>query len=235
MRTPVLIFDFGNVVAHFDYLRACERFVEGLALTGPALMDRLRERGFDALLAEFECGRVSAEEFVPRTMKLADLEISHEDFVIGWQDIFWLNKPVARLLAHLKERGYTLLLGSNTNVLHATHFRRQFDMTLELFDHLVLSYEIGHMKPSPEFYAACVAASNAPAGSCVFIDDRLENVEAARQAGMTAIHFTDEPPLVAALEELGVEVANEEDENRANWIATLQLEDMGVEVADEEE
>ena len=46
MREPVLIFDFGNVVGFFDYLRACERFAGGLGMTGPALRDLLVERGF---------------------------------------------------------------------------------------------------------------------------------------------------------------------------------------------
>ena len=36
MRVPALIFDFGNVVGYFDYLRACERFAGHLAMSGPA-------------------------------------------------------------------------------------------------------------------------------------------------------------------------------------------------------
>ena len=46
MRTPVLIFDFGNVVAHFDYARACEPLAAPLGLTGSQLLERCRERGF---------------------------------------------------------------------------------------------------------------------------------------------------------------------------------------------
>ena len=43
MREPVLIFDFGNVVGFFDYLRACERFACGLGMTGQELRDLLIE------------------------------------------------------------------------------------------------------------------------------------------------------------------------------------------------
>ena len=65
--------------------------------------------------------------------------------------------------------------------------------TLDLFDRLILSYEVGHMKPSEEFYRACVTAADVPASSCVFIDDMIENVEGARRAGLEAIQFVDTP------------------------------------------
>ena len=80
-------------------------------------------------------------------MDLAGLEMSFEEFEVDWADIFTLNEPVARLVAALKEQGYTLVLGSNTNVLHANFYRRKFQETLDHFDHLVFSYEIGQIKP----------------------------------------------------------------------------------------
>ncbi|MGP0069537.1 MAG: HAD family hydrolase [Isosphaeraceae bacterium] len=206
MREPVLIFDFGNVVSFFDYLRACEPFGRRLGLTGPAFMKRLQEGGFGELLVRFESGRLSPEDFAGRVMELADLQLGYDEFVRGWEDIFWINEPVARLVEQLKASGYTLLLGSNTNILHATFFRQRFATTLDRFDRLILSYEVGHMKPSGEFYRACVEASGTSADSCIFIDDMPENVEGARRAGLEAIHFVDTPTLVAELNRRGVEV-----------------------------
>ena len=206
MQEPVLIFDFGNVVSFFDYDRACEQFGRRLGLTGPAFLQRLQERGFAELLVRFESGDMSAEDFAGRVMEVADLQLGYGEFVSGWEDIFWINEPVARLVEQLKGGGYTLLLGSNTNILHATYFRRRFATTIDLFDRLILSYEVGHMKPSGEFYRACVAAAGVPADSCVFIDDMIENVEGARQAGLEAIQFLDTPSLIADLQGFGVQV-----------------------------
>src|SRR5438045_5323674 len=111
---------------------------------------------------------------------LAGLEPPSEQSVPGWQDIFWLNESVARLIEFLRSRGYSLLLGSNTNHLHSAYFRRRFAPTFDRFDHLVLSHEVGHMKPDRGFYDACVRAAGVPAGSCAFIDDIPENVAGAR-------------------------------------------------------
>lgn len=206
MREPVLIFDFGNVVAFFDYLRACERFGRPLGLTGSAFLKRLEERGFAELMVRFESGSMSAEDFAGRVMEVADVPLGYGEFVGGWEDIFWINEPVARLVEQLKGGGYRLLLGSNTNILHATYFRRRFATTIDLFDHLILSYEVGHMKPSGEFYRACVSAAGVPAASCIFIDDLIENVEGAQRAGLEAVQYVDTPMLIAELQRLGVEV-----------------------------
>ena len=97
-------------------------------------------------------------------MSLAGLEMSFEEFEAEFPDIFTLNEPVARLVAALKRQGYTLLLGSNTNVLHARFYRRKFHETLAHFDHLVFSYEVGEMKPELAFFEACLGAVGGAGG-----------------------------------------------------------------------
>ena len=147
MRDRVLIFDFGNVVGYFDYLRACERFAGGLTMTASAFRDLIEERGFPRLLAEFESGRIAPEVFASRVMEMSGVRLSYEEFVRAWEDIFWPNEAVAHLIASLKSSGYAIYLGSNTNLLHATHYRRQFAQTLDLLDGFILSHEVGHLKP----------------------------------------------------------------------------------------
>ena len=207
MREPALIFDFGNVVAFFDYLKACERLGPKLGLTAEAFRRRIVERGFAPLLGRFESGKIGPEAFAAEVMVLSGVSLSYHEFVDAWQDIFWLNEPVARLIERLKSAGYTLLLGSNTNILHSAHYRRQFASTLDLFDQLVLSHEVGHMKPSSEFYHACVRAAGLPAASCIFVDDLAENVDGARKAGLIGVHYIDTPALITDLTDLGVKIA----------------------------
>ncbi len=148
---------------------------------------------------------MTAREFSAAMTALVGLEIDHETFAAAWVDIFWPNEPIAPVLSALKHQGYTLVLGSNTNDLHAAQFRAQFATTLAMFDRLILSYEIGHIKPSREFYHACAEAAGAHPGDCVFIDDLAENVEGARAAGLRGVIYRDVPGLVAALRDHGVD------------------------------
>jgi FMN phosphatase YigB (HAD superfamily) len=203
---PALIFDFGNVIAFFDYTRACDVLGKTLGLSGIEFLEQLRARGLTPLLEAYEHGRVATLDFSRSFCKLAGLDITHDEFVRHWGNIFSLNEPIARLAVDLKRLGYTVLLGSNTNELHAAHFRRQFAETLSHFDRLVLSHEIGVMKPAGEFYEACASAARRPAEQCIFIDDILENVEGARRAGLLGLHYRDTPTLLAELRQLGVQI-----------------------------
>ena len=206
MRRPALIFDFGNVVAHFDYGQAASKLGARLGLSGAEVLDRLRPLGFSEILKDYESGRINAEAFSSSVSGLIGLAISHDDFVAAWSDIFTANESLALLFGFLKEKGYTLILGSNTNDLHAGQFRRQFAETLVHFHRLVLSYEVGHVKPSIRFYEACVEASGLDAAGCVFIDDLIENVEGARAAGLVGLHYRTTVGLVDDLRALGVVV-----------------------------
>ena len=147
MPEPALIFDYGNVIAFFDYMYAFERLGARMGVSGEVFRQRVVAGGFPDFLAEFESGRIAPEEFATAITAICGLDIPYPEFVEAWKDIFRLNESVAELIKALKSRGYPLLLGSNTNVLHATHYRRHFAHTIDLFDHLILSYEVGCMKP----------------------------------------------------------------------------------------
>lgn len=202
---PALIFDFGNVVAFFDYTRAAEALARPRGLDGATLLARAREAGLAGAVREFESGRISDRAFAREASAMLGIDVvEFDEFATAWADVFWLNEPVGRLVADLKARGHRLVLGSNTNPIHADHFRRLLAPTLGHFDRLVLSYQVGAYKPEAPFYHACAEAAGRPAGECVFIDDLPENVEGARAAGMEALLFTDEPNLAAALGQRGL-------------------------------
>lgn len=199
-----IVFDFGNVIAFFDYRRACETFGRRLGLEGEAFLDRVVGLGFRPLLRSYESGRIDTDTFRRDFCALMALEVSAEEFEDAWTDIFWLNDDLARHLPFLKRAGHRLVLGSNTNPLHTARFRNQFEDALSYFDALVLSHEVGHCKPDRDFYLACARAAGAEPSECVFIDDLEENVEGARSAGLRGILFKDVPTLDRDLRAHGV-------------------------------
>ncbi len=205
-RRPALIFDFGNVIAFFDYRIACGRLGQPLGLSGAEFLELARERGLTHVLERYEVGDHSSEEFYQVVRELMNLAISYDTFAKAWGDIFCLNGPVADIVRELKILGYPLILGSNTNPIHANHFREQFADTFSSFDYLVLSHEIRHIKPSKDFYLACAKAAGTRAEDCVFIDDMAENVAGARNAGLNAIQYLKPTQLIDDLRMLGIEL-----------------------------
>jgi 2-haloacid dehalogenase len=75
---------------------------------------------------------------------------------------------------------------------------------LALFDDIVVSGEERLAKPDPEIFRVLQARVGRPLHECVFVDDKADNVDAARQAGMDAILFTDAAGLRHRLEALGL-------------------------------
>lgn len=207
MPPSVVMFDFGNVLGFFDYGVIFGKLGARLGMTADAFRELVEAKGMKSILADFEAGAIEPEEFSARVQAAVGLDVPFSDFVADWEDIFELNEPVAAVAADLKARGYTLVLGSNTNALHAAFYRRKFREALAAFDHVVLSYEVKAMKPGREFFRSCVEAVGVPAAGCVFIDDVEENVQGARDAGLMGVVYRDPAGLVADLRRLGVEAS----------------------------
>lgn len=95
-------------------------------------------------------------------------------------------------LRQLRERGFRVVMLSNTNDGHWDEVERRFEATMgeplsNFFDALYLSYRMRLRKPEPEIFRTLLAAENADAAGCLFFDDSAENCEAARSVGIEAV------------------------------------------------
>jgi HAD superfamily hydrolase (TIGR01549 family) len=60
---------------------------------------------------------------------------------------------------------------------------------LDALDAAVISTQIGATKPDPRMYAAILEKLGAAPGDCLFVDDRVDNLEGAVAAGMQAVQM----------------------------------------------
>ncbi|PNG23286.1 HAD family hydrolase [Streptomyces cahuitamycinicus] len=61
----------------------------------------------------------------------------------------------------------------------------------DLADHVVSSARVGVAKPDREIYEIAAARAETDIERCLFVDDRLENIEAAVALGMTGVHYRE--------------------------------------------
>jgi FMN phosphatase YigB (HAD superfamily) len=206
MSVTTIVFDFGNVLGFFSHRRAAEQ----LAVYGDASPEAIQAYLFDGRREDdFESGRVSVEAFRGLVRETFRLRCDDVQFNTAYADMFSPNPDVCPLPALLKPR-YRLLLLSNTNDLHARQFRGQFADVLAPFDGLVLSHEVGLRKPDPRIYEYCRGLADRPAEECLFIDDMLANVEAARAVGWRGIVYRRGDDLRAKLAAAGVHCEDRE-------------------------
>jgi 2-haloacid dehalogenase len=96
-----------------------------------------------------------------------------------------------------------VFLLSNIGDLHWVHLSREY--RLQTIGHGALpSYVAGVMKPHARIYAEAERRFSLEPGDTVFIDDRADNIAAARTRGWHGIVHADYPGTLAALRALRV-------------------------------
>lgn len=74
----------------------------------------------------------------------------------------------------------------------------------QLFDVLSLSYEMGYVKPDKMAFQVALGELGVLAEEAIFIDDQPRNVQAAKDLGIQAIHFTSQTALEKKLQQYGI-------------------------------
>jgi putative hydrolase of the HAD superfamily len=73
---------------------------------------------------------------------------------------------------------------------------------LDAFDQVIISAEVGLMKPDERIFSLALERLGVTPGEAVFVDDFAHNVEAARLVGLHAIHFRNAEQARAEVEQL---------------------------------
>lgn len=196
--TPLaaVVFDIGWVLLHLDYRRL-------LALIGTPQESPPRDAVMQALeLTEHECGRMSGQELLERIVALAPQPVTVAAAHAAWVDMFVLDAPMVALAHRLSER-YRVYLLSNIGDLHWAHLSRTYGV--HAIGHGALpSYLAGVMKPAAGIYAEAERRFALEPATTVFIDDRADNITAARARGWAGIVHSDYADTVRQLRTLGV-------------------------------
>lgn len=114
------------------------------------------------------------------------VDVSPDDlFPLMWRSIV-VDPESMRLVEALKKAGYGVHLGTNQEHHRGRYMRETLGLDEELFGVAVYSCEIGLAKPDPAYFEKAVAMIGAEPATVLFVDDKQENVEGARAAGLVA-------------------------------------------------
>lgn len=181
-----VVFDFGQVLAHFE-----PAYMVGRYVTDPADAALLTRVVFDRLYWDrLDAGTITNEE----TMEAVKARLPERLWEAA-DEIFysWIyNLPemegMRDLILHVKETyGVTTYLLSNISHYFADHASEI--PILALIDRPVYSSRCGLVKPDPAIYRYLCATYGIDPADAVFIDDRADNVAAAEQVGMRGFVF----------------------------------------------
>jgi putative hydrolase of the HAD superfamily len=162
-------------------------------------------RAETGIIDALERGEISSSDVHAWFEERFAVRVDAAEFDRAFSDIFWTNESMLPVLDTLRACGHRLVLLSNTNSLHVRWIRGRCDV-LDRFDHLVLSHEVGAMKPDERIFAAALRHIDCAPAECLYTDDVERYVVAAHGHGLDAVVFTTTSQFVADVESRGVAV-----------------------------
>ena len=182
-----VIFDIGNVLVDFSWAKHIKSFGYSEEIN-----ERIaRASVLDTDWNQYDKGDLSEDEIMELFIENdPGIEKELRTTYASLNGIVEQRSYAKELIMELKERGLKVLYLSNFSKKAETDCAKELDF-IPLTDGGILSYKERVIKPSQEIYELLTNRYNLIPGECVFLDDTIANVEAARKHGYNAIIFKD--------------------------------------------
>lgn len=195
-QVSAIIFDFGGVLINIDYRLTEEAFRKLGVSDFKTVYSQAAQHGvFD----DFETGQISADEWRNRVRQITGLSlVSDVDIDAAWNAmIIGMGKDKEELIFSLKARIPVYLL-SNTNIVHEAYFTQQlinnfgWNPLSSMFDAVYFSHKRGMRKPHEATFNKVLDNHGLSAASTLFIDDSIQHIQGAKNAGLQTIFYQGE-------------------------------------------
>ena len=180
-----IVFDLGGVVFARDPRKFEPEFIKFFSYILLPQMPRFWEE-YDRGVVSYEQVVTDLAEYNHCDRELADKNLRRS--ILTQEEIV----ATKALVADLKAAGYKLYVLSNMS-LEFIEFLRKTEV-YKYFDGEVVSCEEHVVKPDAEIYRRLVERYGLDVSETLFIDDRKENVEAARNEGWEGFNFNPRNP-----------------------------------------
>jgi len=198
-----IIFDYGNVICYFTN----EIFVEKIAkIAGktPEVIKKLIYQDSD-VGKRFESGQLSGQQFYEELSQICGINVPYLELKTIYSKDKYIRVEGTKELIEKLKTNYKVSLLSNTSEWDWDYMVESAPEILT-FETISTSFGAKAMKPKKEIFEDALAKLNLKAEECVFVDDILEYVEAAKELGFEAIQFTTAKKFEEDLRGIGVTV-----------------------------
>ena len=182
-----IIFDMGGVIITLDNEEAGKRFVALGLENFNELMNPYKQNGINGDLEE---GKLTEEEYRKEMSRMLGRVVTFEELRHCWLG-YVKEVPANKLkvLRDLKEKGYRVVLLSNTNPYMSSftdseEFSGDGHPIGDYFDAMYRSYEVKYMKPDESFFRYVLSKERVFPEETLFVDDGPRNVAAASELGI---------------------------------------------------
>ena len=150
------------------------------------------EKIHDAISEDFERGGITLENYIDSVYLSQEQkkELSRQDIIRFMKEQSNSYQSTFEILGKLKQNGEYRLATINNESFALNEFRiKNFSLT-RYFDNFFSSCYLHMRKPEPQIFKTVIHITQLRPEECLYIDDRIENIEAARNEGINCIHLT---------------------------------------------
>ena len=196
----VIVFDLGGVIVNVNFKSPLGMLFDNSGTVSNTSKD---ESNFSKLLRQYDMGIISVADFHEKINDHLDIELSFDEFIRASNDAIEAGDDGIESIVNSLSKKYKLAILSNTNPVHYEYIKEKYSI-IELFDHILLSYEMGTVKPDAAAYEKLIKTTSVLPSQHLFIDDRIENIYAAKEIGMDGIHYISIENLRMELKNRGI-------------------------------
>lgn len=188
----VILFDGGGVYLNGSFIDFVNKARKVLGINENFYSDR--EIVFDMGLNK---GEITIEECFKKYFKCKINDKQMKKIINLWANTWRLSDEMKELIIKLR-KNYRLAILSNSDFLNSQNYTKKG--WYKYFDVLILSHELGILKPQKEIYKIAVEKLNVKPEECLLIDDQEDCLMPARKMGMATILFKSTPQLKEKLQ-----------------------------------
>ena len=200
MSIRAVFFDLGGVIVRTEYQAPRQHLAEKFGMDYEDIEKVVFGGGPIGSAAQATLGEITEKAHWLNVMKIlkqpaAEYERIRDEFFAG--DI--IDRGILDFLRSLKPKYKVGLISNAWSGLRSYVVREKFD---DVFQHMIISAEVGVVKPDPKIYQLALEQLQVKAEEAVFVDDVLENIEACQKVGMQGIQFKDPESAIKQLKAL---------------------------------
>lgn len=186
-----VIFDLGGVLFNINFSLTEKAFTELGVKDFSSFFTQFHSND---LFVKLETG-VDEDLFYDDLRSATGLNLSNDQIRDAWNALLLDFRMESLAALPALKRRYNLYLLSNTNEIHMQEFHRIYKTLFtessfdDLFHAAYYSHRIGHRKPNAGAFEFVLRKHDLVAEETLFIDDSINNIEAAQKLGIQTVHL----------------------------------------------
>jgi len=197
MPIRAVFFDFGGVIMRTEYQSPRQKLAERFNMD----YDEIDKAVFGSDSARrASIGEITEDAHWSAVLKrfkqpASEMQVFRDNFFGG--DV--IDRKLVEYIQSLRGKFHTGLISNAWSGLREFITREKL---IDLFDTVIISAEIGAVKPSAKIYQVALDQAKVGASEAVFVDDMPVNIEACEKVGMKGVLFNDPEKSLSRLNNL---------------------------------